>query len=280
MTLPVDGHVHSEWSWDTRRGDLEATCARAVELGLPGVVFTEHLDFSRWHVEDGDLDGLEHLREHLDAEGRLAPPPLDVTGYLASVRRCRALFPDLRIVSGAEFGDPHRNAGAAAALLEAGAFERVLGSLHTVPVGDRFYEPPGLFRQAPAERVMRNYLAEAARLITESAAFHVFAHIDYAVRYWPANAPPFRAQDFEAEFRHALRLLAGSGRALEVNTRVPLAPTILDWWRQAGGRSIAFGSDAHDPGVLGRGLAAAAAMAREHGFEPGDRSEDLWRRTA
>ena len=42
-----DGHVHSEWSWDARSvGSMEATCARAVALGLPSVAFTEHVDFT------------------------------------------------------------------------------------------------------------------------------------------------------------------------------------------------------------------------------------------
>ena len=45
MELPADGHVHSEWSWDADLGSMEATtCARAVELGLPAVAFTEHVD--------------------------------------------------------------------------------------------------------------------------------------------------------------------------------------------------------------------------------------------
>ena len=39
--LPAGGHVHSEWSWDAYVGSMERTCARAVELGLPAVAFTE-----------------------------------------------------------------------------------------------------------------------------------------------------------------------------------------------------------------------------------------------
>ena len=46
MRLPADGHVHTEFSWDADRGDMNATCARAVALGLPVVAFTEHVDFT------------------------------------------------------------------------------------------------------------------------------------------------------------------------------------------------------------------------------------------
>ncbi|MFD0630803.1 PHP domain-containing protein [Catenulispora yoronensis] len=44
--LPPDNHVHSEFSWDAFRGSMEATCERAVEIGLPSLAFTEHADFS------------------------------------------------------------------------------------------------------------------------------------------------------------------------------------------------------------------------------------------
>jgi hypothetical protein len=40
--LPADGHVHSQWSWDALAGSMEGTCARAAEIGLPALAFTEH----------------------------------------------------------------------------------------------------------------------------------------------------------------------------------------------------------------------------------------------
>ena len=49
--LPPDGHVHSEWSWDAAGGSMERSCARAVELGLPSIAFTEHADFTRWLID-------------------------------------------------------------------------------------------------------------------------------------------------------------------------------------------------------------------------------------
>ncbi|MFN8172658.1 MAG: PHP domain-containing protein [Candidatus Nanopelagicales bacterium] len=48
--LPADDHVHTQWSWDTALGDMAATCARALELGLPAVSFTEHADFAEVSV--------------------------------------------------------------------------------------------------------------------------------------------------------------------------------------------------------------------------------------
>ncbi|MDQ2923627.1 MAG: PHP domain-containing protein, partial [Candidatus Dormibacteraeota bacterium] len=45
MPLPPDLHVHTEWSWDAAHGSMERSCERALEIGLPGIAFTEHADF-------------------------------------------------------------------------------------------------------------------------------------------------------------------------------------------------------------------------------------------
>jgi hypothetical protein len=61
MALPADGHVHSEWSWDTgdprsaAAGTMERTCARAMRIGLPALASTEHFDPRGWSVDAQDL---------------------------------------------------------------------------------------------------------------------------------------------------------------------------------------------------------------------------------
>ena len=283
--LPADGHVHSEWSWDAENGAMERTCARAVELGLPALAFTEHADHGGWAVLSSDLDEYPHLKAFVRDDptpgnpvGILRPPPFDVDGYLAAVRHCRDRFPNLRIITGIELGEPHRHRDTVAQLLDAGRFERVLGSLHSLPDGGQFSEMPNLFRQRPAADVIRDYLSELVRLIEGSDVFTVLAHIDYALRYWPESAGPFDVRAFEAEFRVPLRALAKSGRTLEVNTRGQLPPEIVSWWREEGGETVTFGSDAHAPTGLARGFAAATAMVEAAGFRPDQPAYDLWRR--
>lgn len=107
MALPADNHVHSEWSWDAPLASMERSCARAVDLGLPAIAFTEHLDHTVWSV---DVDG-PHADDHLTAlaspDGQLTPPTFHVSGYLAAIARCRERFAGLRILSGVEMGEPH-----------------------------------------------------------------------------------------------------------------------------------------------------------------------------
>lgn len=274
--LPADNHVHSEWSWDAPDGSMERTCARAIAIGLPAVAFTEHADFTTW---TGIADGLdEHLETFLAPDGTLTPPPLDLDGYLECLQRCREQFPDLDILSGVELGEGHWHQDTAARLLHAGRFDRVLGSLHSLPTDQGFLGIPEAFRHRPAAEVVRDYLAELPRLTAGSAEFAALAHIDYPVRHWPGQAGPYDPHLFEAEYRHALRVLADTGRALEVNTRVPLHPEIVQWWRDEGGQAVTFGSDAHDPTELARGFIHAAAMVEAHGFRRGRHPYDYWTR--
>ncbi|GAA3925537.1 PHP domain-containing protein [Actinoplanes auranticolor] len=280
MPLPPDNHVHSEWSWDTSAGDMEQSCVRAVELGLPAISFTEHLDHTVWRIA---LEGpyvMDNLSALADADGLLTPPAFDAAGYLAAIERCRERFPQLRILSGLELGEPHRHADQIARVLAVGRFDRLLGSLHTLPDRETFAEPWLIYPDRDPHEVVRDYLAEVAAMVSTSDTFSVLAHIDYPVRFWPAgNAGPFDPAVFEDEFRHALRLTAQSGRALEVNTRLPLHAAVLTWWHEEGGDAITFGSDAHLPALVGHGFAEAVQMAEAHGFRPGESPYGLWART-
>ena len=271
--LPLDGHVHSEWSWDAVGGDMEATCARAVELGLPAVAFTEHVDHTRWLVAEGDLDPRARGER---APGTFVAGPLDVEGYLAAVERCRDRFPGLTVLSGVELGEPHWHADAVGRVLARGGFERVLGSLHSLPVDDAAAEPPELFRRRDAVAVYRDYLLEVAAMVQSAAVFEVLAHVDYPVRLWPASAGPFEVAVVEEELRHALHALAASDRVLEVNTKGPVLGEVVRWWREEGGRVVTFGSDAHEPSVLARGLGEAVDMVESFGFRAGRHPYDRW----
>lgn len=280
MSLPVDGHVHSEWSWDAIGGSMERSCARAATLGLPGIAFTEHVDHTVWSVEPEEvrhLDASHPVLTSSDSTGRVRPPAFDVAGYLESVDRCRVRYPDLRILTGLELGEPHWHHEAVNRLLAAGTFDRVIGSLHCLPDGDVFREPPGLYAHRPPGEVFRSYLAEVERLV-QNDSFSVLGHIDYPIRYWPPEGEPFDVLDFQGEFRDALRAAAQSGKALEINTVIPLDATVLRWWHEEGGGAVTFGSDAHDPDKVGRDLAAAAAVAEAHGFRVDSNPFAAWTR--
>ena len=280
MTLPPDNHVHSEWLWDAQHGSMEQTCERARQIGLPSVAFTEHVDHTVWTAGAGlaSVRADHPVTALVDAAGRVTAPSFDAAGYFDSIERCRAKFVDLRIFSGVEVGEPHWHPEAVQRTLSLGEFDRVLGSLHCLPDGDRFQEPNDLIDHRDPAEVVRTYLLEVADMVAATEIFSVLAHIDYPVRSWPSHLGPFDPGAFEDEFRHALRATARSGKALEINTIVPLHGTVVGWWHEEGGEAVSFGSDAHDPSRVARGFAEGAAMAEAHGFTPSDDPLALWRR--
>jgi len=271
--LPADSHVHSQWSYDTfGRASMVAECQRAVELGVPAVAFTEHVDFTDYGP--GDAIGATGV----ETGWWDAIRPLDVTGYLASIEECRHRFPSLRILSGVEAGEPHLFAGSLAAVLAAGSFDRVLGSLHALVWEGRLTNSSSLFKVLAPVEVMRRYLAEVAVLVEDSGAFETLAHLDYPRRHWPAGAGPYPEAGLEEDYRAVLSALASSGRVLEINTFSPMASvTLLRWWREEGGRAVSFGSDAHVASRVADKFPQAVAIAEAAGFGRGRDPSDFWR---
>ncbi|BDI24047.1 PHP domain-containing protein [Herbiconiux sp. L3-i23] len=279
--LPADAHVHSEWSWDTgghahAPGRMALACERALAIGVPSIVFTEHVEYEqRWRSDVEDL--MPHQRHLLDADGYVRPPAFDVNRYLAAVEECRARFPQLRILTGVELSEPHRHIAESHRL--SAVVDRVNGSVHTLPTGghDDRSEPNTMLRDTDPDEVVIRYLMEVVALAESAAAFATLTHIDYAARAWPADRGRFDARRFEGHFRAAMLALARSGRALELNTR-RLEPWVPLWWAEEGGRAITFGRDAHEPSEVGAHFSAATAMAAAAGFAPGPEPHDFWTR--
>jgi len=272
--LPPDDHVHSEFSWDTGpRASMLGACERAVAVGLPAVAFTEHLDFTVWAPGDrATTDGLtgRHPAHQL---------PIDVDVYTETIWECRERFPQLRVLTGVEAGEPHLFAASVADHLHRSPVDRVLGSLHSLPVDGRLVGVGRLLQAADAEGTMRRYLAELVAMIGSSDVFQVLAHCDFPRRYWPGGRDRYPEHRFEEEYRAVFRALAGSGRALEVNTTSPLwSVDLLRWYREEGGDAVSFGSDAHLPDNVGQRFELAVDVVEQAGFRPGRDRFDFWRR--
>lgn len=251
---------------------MTRSCEQAIAAGLPGVAFTDHLDFTTWTDHDpiatAGLDPRRYSRMR----------QMDLSGYLAALGECRERFPDLRIISGVEIGEAHLWAASATAAVAGSGVERILGSLHAVPAGGRLTAADELFRQMPPGDVMRDYFAELLRLVEGSGLFQVLAHIDFPRRMWPFAAGPYDERAFEAEYREVLRALAAGGRVLEVNTKSPLlSAELVRWWREAGGRAVSFGSDAHQPWRVGDKFKLAVDVVEAAGFRAGRDRFDFWR---
>jgi histidinol-phosphatase (PHP family) len=275
-TLPPDSHAHSQFSWDAFFGDMEATCAEAVRIGLPSIAFTEHADFS-WSEFDSEDEIPVQWRPY--AEGTtLKPPAIDLDEYQATIERCRERFPELRILTGVELSEPHWHPEAVADLLGRGRFQRVLASVHAVSRRHEAYLDswPGMRSAADPVELVRGYLREAVLLVTEFDDFEVLTHVDYPLRYQAPEQRQVGVGDLEDEYRELLRALARAGKVMEFNTRIPLDRRVIGWWREEGGGAVSFASDAHKPDAVAHGFKEAAAVARAAGFRPDDDPLGFW----
>ncbi len=255
--------MHTEWSWDAPRGSMEKSCERALEVGLPAIAFTEHADWA-----------LVHEGQHT----------VDIEGYFESVERCRAKFPNLRILTGVELGEPHWFPDETKALLAAGPLDQVLGSIHSIRLGGGMLDA-SQFRLRPGidfPAAVREYLREVLAMVDSGQPFETLAHLDYPKRYWLDGLPPYKEVDYEAEIRAILKAAARTGRVLEVNTTRghTLCPdiTVVRWWREAGGQAVQYGSDAHQPDKVAEGFLVATQMVEAAGFKPARDPVSLWRR--
>jgi histidinol-phosphatase (PHP family) len=242
---------------------MERSCERAIEVGLPGIAFTEHADWA-----------LVHEGQH----------PVDIAGYLDAVERCRAKFKGLRILTGIELGEPHWFPDETAEVLAAGPLDQVHGSIHCIRLDGDVIDA-SQFRQREGidfPGAVREYLRETLAMVESGQPFETLAHLDYPKRYWLGGLAPYREQDYEAEIRAILIAAAGTGRVLEVNTTRGhmLCPdiTVVRWWREVGGQAVQYGSDAHQPDKVAEGFLVATQMVEAAGFKPARDPMALWRR--
>jgi len=242
---------------------MELSCVRALEIGLPAIAFTEHADWA-----------LVHEGQH----------PVDIEGYFDAIDRCRAKFPDLRILTGVELGEPHWFPDETKRVLAAGKLDHVLGSVHCVRISHRILDASQLKTTTGVDphEFTHRYFNELLKMVDGGTEFTTLAHFDYPKRYWPSRAEPYREDEFTNAMRAVLKAAVKRELVLEVNTTRGnvLCPdqTVLGWWRELGGRAVSFGSDAHDPSKIAAGFELAAQIVEAAGFKPAEEPTALWRR--
>jgi histidinol-phosphatase (PHP family) len=246
----IDYHVHTDNSMDSKTPMAEM-CARAIQLGLSEIAFTDHFNN---HLLDIDLGFYDPERYFRDIEG------------------CRAAFPGLTILAGIEVGEPHRHWRKAGPILERYPYDIVLGSVHWVGNHNMFH--PRYYQSRLPEAAFRAYFAEVVRMV-EHGGFDVLAHVDVVKRVGFDVYRQFDTQAFEADIRAIWQACIANRIMPEINTKslrmavreLHPAPLALGWYAEMGGTHLTFGSDAHRRDSLGDGIPEASAAARHTGLD-------------
>ncbi len=244
----LDYHVHSTCSGDCPipMGDM---CARAVEIGITEICFTEHFDNHPLDMCFG-MFSLERFR--------------------AELRTVRDDFCDrLTIRSGIEFGEPHLFTDKLA-YANGWDLDVLLGSVHWV---DDTIVALDQFADADMDLIYRAYFDELLKTVTHGG-FDVMAHFDLVKRFGVKYAGPFDFPRYRDRIAAILEVMVRQGIALEVNTsglRQPCKETFpgletLKLYRDLGGELVTIGSDSHRIVQLGFGLSEGMDLIRQAGF--------------
>lgn len=247
-----DTHMHSQFSGDSDTPQEEMIHS-AIEKGLAGICFTDHLDID--YPKEPDLF------------------LLDLANYHASVMAYQETYQDkLPIRFGVELGLQPHLAGLHSDILSQYPFDFVIGSSHVVHGFDPYY--PDFYEGRDEKTAYLEYFESILENITAFDGFDVYGHIDYVVRYGPTTNQNYHWEDYKDVIDEILRQLISRGKGIEINTggfKYGLGhpnPTeeIIRRYRELGGEIITLGADAHKPEHVAFDFAKVPSILKESGF--------------
>jgi histidinol-phosphatase (PHP family) len=249
-TFAIDYQVHSYRSHDGL-ASIREQCARAVEIGLDEIGFSEHKDF------DPDDPVVNHF---------------DYARYADEIAAAREEFSGrLTVRMGVEVDYQKWFEERIAEYLDGHAFDFVIGSVHYV---DRvMLMTPNYVRGRSVQEAYRLYY-DAVRDSMASGLIDIVGHLEYANRRGVGVFGPFDPAPYRAQVTELYELMRERRVALEINTaglRQGVGHTYpceehVALYGECGGRLLSIGSDAHRPEDLGDRYETAAEMALRHGL--------------
>jgi histidinol-phosphatase (PHP family) len=244
-----DCHMHTPLCRHAVGQPLEYVEA-ARRAGLRGVVFTDHSPMPAW----------------FDAEVRMSLEQLPF--YHATLERAREQAGDFYVGIGLEVDYHPGTEGFVKKLLGGYAYDYVIGSVHHI--GAWPFDNPAFaaeFDERELREVYREYFGLVVRA-ARSGLYHSIGHLDLPKKF--GHLPAEGYLDLAEE---ALRVIAGEGLALDVNTagwrkkigELYPSPALLERAR-ALNIPVVLGSDAHAPEEVAHRFAEAVSLLKGAGY--------------
>lgn len=246
----IDCHMHSIHSPDSH-ATMDEMCEAAIDAGLRGICFTEHVDLDPHYYSYGSYDYAETMKD---------------------TARCREKYGDrLLIMAGVEITYITEYADDVRRFLGEHNFDYVLGSIHLIDhvfVGSEEH-----FIGKTEQEAYEPYWQEMIAMM-ESGLIKRVGHMDYIKNHRPKEYGPFRLERWENYITEILHLIVENDATLEVNTSAirrgfsePYPSwEILELYRAVGGKRVTIGSDAHRPGDVGAHFADVSRRLDEMGL--------------
>ncbi len=250
MRLPADYHMHTPLCRHAT-GEPTEYAARALELGLTEIGFTDHSpmardDFDEWRMRNNQLDE-----------------------YVEKVRKAQHNHPQLVIKLALEVDYLPGHEEWIRDLAARHPWDFFIGSVHYVSDSWAVDNPNKLseWKHRDAWEVWSVYF-DRLTMAAESGLFEIIGHADLPKKF--GHRPQ---RDCTPLYERFLRAAKKSGAAMELNTAglrkdcreiYPNQELLNAAFRI--GVPITFGSDAHAPGEVGMSLDAAVESARTAGY--------------
>lgn len=253
-TIVWDCHMHSSFSGDCA-APMEDMIRKAMENGLTGICFTEHLD-----------PDYPPVPEEIDFS-------LDLPAYEKEFSRLRDQYKGrMELRFGVELGLQPQLEDYFRELLKNYPFDFVIGSSHVVHGSDPYY--PDYFQGRKEFHCYMEYFESILENLSCFSEMDVYGHLDYIVRYGPNQNREYSYGRYQDILDEILRTLIRKGCGLEVNTggyhyglgEPNPSAAILRRYRRLGGEIVTVGADAHKPEHIGFAFRQAAELLRECGF--------------
>ena len=248
----ADIHLHSKYSADSEES-MEEQVKRAVEMGLPVMCFTDHID---WDFPYPDIIFDFNVEE-----------------YLAEISLLQEKYKkQIRILKGVELGMQTQLGDRYRELLKTCPFDYVIGSQHLIDGKDPYF--PDIFEERGDTGVFQDYFEETLKNLQLFHEMDTMGHLDYVVRYGKKGAGEYSYRKYSEVIDGILEILVRYDIALEVNSagiRKGLGfpnphPDIIRRYHELGGKLITIGSDAHVREDIGKDFEIIEMILKELGF--------------
>lgn len=247
-----DCHVHSSFSGDSDM-NCDTALNTALDIGLEGIAFTDHLDYDYPDYDDVFLIDFDKYSVFMDELKK------NYTGRI-------------KVLKGIEVGIQPHVIESSLEVVNKYDFDLVIASVHIV---DKLDLHNGDFCKSKTQKeAYTRYLEEVLKTVNSFSNFDIFGHIDLIRRYGCYDDKTLKYTDYMDLIDEILAKLISMGKGIEVNTsgfRYNLNSPMPDFeiikrFKELGGEIISTSSDAHYPEHIGYKFDYLKEMLKKAGF--------------
>lgn len=245
----ADKHTHTWFSEDSEENP-ENSIAKALELGMKDLYFTDHYDI--------DFPGGAFL--------------FDLDRYFTEMNALKEKYADrINLHIGVELGLKKDICPKIRELVNKYPFEYKIGSIHLVDEKDPYEREQ--FDMSD-EELFRRYFETTLECLKACDGFDAFGHLDYVVRCGYHLDEEYSYEKNAELFDAILEEIVRRDLILEINTKGARRglkyphpyPKVLRRYKELGGKRLSMGSDAHRAYEIGAGFAEGLEYVKSFGF--------------